>query len=80
MNQTACSSHTTTTYNSNCQTQIFGIDEGGSSSQSYSGSTVYVYGLNTLGVQSMIDMGGKSIASYTQNTNVYGENIIRFIS
>ncbi|PQE29297.1 putative beta-13 exoglucanase precursor protein [Rutstroemia sp. NJR-2017a BBW] len=75
-----CSSHTTTTYNSNCQTQIFGIDEGGSSSQSYSGSTVYVYGLNTLGVQSMIDMGGKSVASYTQNTNVYGENIIRFIS
>ncbi|KAF7887027.1 uncharacterized protein EAF02_003674 [Botrytis sinoallii] len=77
---TACSNHTSTTYNSNCQTQIFDIDEGGSATEAYAGSTVYVYGLNTLGVESMIDMNGKSVASYTANENVYGANVVRFVS
>ncbi|KAJ8071726.1 hypothetical protein OCU04_002042 [Sclerotinia nivalis] len=76
----SCSNHTTTTYNSNCQTQIFGIDEGGSTTESCTGSTVYVYGLNTLGVESMIDMDGESVAGYTSNANVYGANVVRFVS
>lgn len=39
-----------------------------------------MYGLNTLGVESMIDMNGASVATYTSNGNVYGENVIRFVS
>lgn len=41
---------------------------------------MYVYGLNTLGVESMIDMDGNSVAAYTANANVYGANVVRFVS
>jgi glucan 1,3-beta-glucosidase len=76
---TTCSTHTATTYTENCQTQIFGIDEGGSS-QSYSGTTAYVYGLSTLGSVSMIDRSGVSIAAQSANTNGFAETVARYIS
>ena len=75
---TTCSDHNDTTYNENCQTQIFGIDEGGS--QSYSGSTIYLYGLNTLGTVSMIDSGGVSIAAQSDNTNAYAETVAMYVA
>ena len=77
-NSTTCSDHNDTTYNENCQTQIFGIDEGGS--QSYSGSTIYLYGLNTLGTVSMIDSGGVSIAAQSDNTNAYAETVAMYVA
>ena len=75
---TTCSNHTASVYNENCQTQIFGIDEGGS--QSYSGSTAHVYGLSTLGTVSMIDKGGVSIAAQSDNTNAFAETVAMYIA
>jgi len=75
---TTCSDHTSTVYNEYCQAQIFGIDEGGPAGTTYSGSTVYVYGLNTLGSVSMIDRNGASVAAQSANTNSYAESIILF--
>jgi glucan 1,3-beta-glucosidase len=63
-------------YSANCQTQIFGIDTGGLTPTS--GSSVYVYGLNTVGVVSMIEFQGNSIAKQEDNTNGYAESIIMF--
>ncbi|KAF4624064.1 hypothetical protein G7Y89_g14110 [Cudoniella acicularis] len=76
---TTCSSHTSTTYNEYCQLQIFGIDEGGSS-QTYSGSSVYVYGLNTVGAVSMVDLNGNSVVNQADNTNSFAESVIMFTS
>ena len=77
---TACSDHTSTVYTETCQTQIFGIDEGGPSGTVYSGSTVYMYGLNTVGSVSMIDFKGASIAAQSANTNAFAETIVRFVT
>lgn len=74
----ACSDHTSSVYNEYCQTQIFGIDEGGSSA--YSGSSVFMYGLNTVGATSMIDWLGSSIAAQSANTNVFVSSVIRFVT
>jgi glucan 1,3-beta-glucosidase len=75
----ACSDHTTSVYNEYCQTQIFGIDEGGGS-QVYSGSSVFVYGLNTVGSVSMIDRSGSSIVPQSANTNVFVSSVVRFVT
>lgn len=75
---TTCSDHTSSVYNEYCQTQIFGIDEG--SGQSYSGSTVFVYGLNTIGSVSMVDRNGASAAAQSANTGSFAEAIIRFVT
>lgn len=75
---TTCSTHTATIYNENCQTQIFGIDEGGSTT--YSGSTVYLYGLSTLGAVSMINNGGVSVAAQSDNTNAYAETVAMYVA
>jgi glucan 1,3-beta-glucosidase len=76
---TDCSAHNATVYNEVCQTQIFGIDEGGSS-ETYSGSTVYIYGLNTLGSVSMIDRDGTSVAAQSANTNMYTETVAMYVT
>ena len=66
-------------YNEYCQTQIFGIDEGGGN-QVYSGSSVYMYGLNTVGAVSMIDRNGAGIALQSANTNAFASTIVRFVT
>jgi glucan 1,3-beta-glucosidase len=76
---TTCSDHTTTAYNEYCQTQILGIDEGGTAG-AYSGSSVFIYGLNTVGSVSMIDWLGSSIAAQSANTNVFVSSVIRFVT
>jgi glucan 1,3-beta-glucosidase len=76
----ACSNHTTTVYNEYCQTQILGIDEGGSSTQKYSGSSFFVYGLNTVGAVSMLDRSGTSAIAQSANTNVFASTVIRFVT
>jgi glucan 1,3-beta-glucosidase len=77
---TTCSAHTDTTYTEDCQTQIFGVDEGGDSTQTYSGSTIYIYGLSTLGAVSMIDNAGTSIAAQSDNTNAFAETVAMYIA
>lgn len=77
---TTCSDHDASTYNEICQTQIFGIDEGGSGSENYSGSTLYLYGLSTVGVVSMIDSDGVSIAAQSDNTNGFAETVAMYVA
>jgi len=43
-------------------------------------SNIDVYNLNTIGVASMIDENGASLASYSNNVNVYGDGITLFKS
>ncbi|EHL02440.1 putative Glucan 1,3-beta-glucosidase [Glarea lozoyensis 74030] len=75
--RTKCTEHSGNgVYSANCQTQIFGIDTGGPTPTS--GSSVYVYALNTVGVVSMIEFQGNSIAKQEDNTNGYAETIIMF--
>lgn len=76
----ACSDHTSSVYNEYCQTQILGIDEGGGSGQAYSGSSFFVYGLNTVGAVSMVDRSGTSIIPQSANTNVFASTVIRFVT
>jgi glucan 1,3-beta-glucosidase len=71
-----CTTHVDGNYSANCQTQIFGIDSDGPTRKS--GSSVYVYGLNTVGTVSMIEFQGNSIAKQEDNTNGYAESIIMF--
>ncbi|KAG4434297.1 hypothetical protein IFR05_010210 [Cadophora sp. M221] len=75
-----CSDHTATVYNEYCQNQIFGIDQGGGTGQTYSGSTVFVYGLNTVGAVSMVDRNGASAAAERANTGNFASSIIRFVT
>jgi len=75
----ACSDHTTSVYNEYCQTQIFGIDEGGPAGTTYSGSDVYVYGLATVGAVSMVDRLGTSIVPQSANTGLYAEAVVRYV-
>ncbi|KAH6665999.1 pectate lyase superfamily protein-domain-containing protein [Halenospora varia] len=75
---TTCSDHTSTVYNEICQTQIFGIDQGGGSGQSYTGSTVYLYGLATVGSVSMVDLNGKSVVSEKDNTGSFASVVGMF--
>jgi len=77
---TTCSDHTSSVYNEYCQTQILGIDEGGGSGQTYSGSNLFVYGLNTVGSVSMVDRSGTSIIPESANTNVFASTVIRFVT
>jgi len=74
-----CSNHDASigVYNEYCQTQIFGIDEGGGAT-TYTGSSVYVYGLNTIGVVSMADRNGASVINQADNTGNYQESVARF--
>lgn len=67
-------------YNEYCQSQILGIDEGGGSGQSYSGSNLYVYGLNTVGSVSMADKSGSSLIAQSANTNVFASTVTRFVT
>jgi len=76
---TTCSNHNTTVYNEYCQTQIFGIDEGGPAGTTYSGSAVYVYGLATVGSVSMVDRNGASVVSQSANTGLYAEAVVRYV-
>jgi len=55
-----------------CQTQI--VDLEGSL------SNVNIYNLNTIGSQSMITMSGSSLASWSDNANVYPDTIALFRS
>ncbi|CZT47870.1 probable beta-1,3 exoglucanase precursor [Rhynchosporium secalis] len=75
-----CSDHTASVYNEYCQTQIVGIDNGGGTEQSYSGSTVFMYGLNTVGAVSMVDRNGASAAAEKDNTGNFAASIIRFVT
>jgi glucan 1,3-beta-glucosidase len=43
-------------------------------------SNIGVYNLNTIGVAGMIDENGASIATYSDNVNVYGDGITFFKS
>ena len=75
---TTCSDHAPTVDDEYCQTQIFGIDEGGSTA--YSGSSVFMYGQNTVGSVSMIDWLGSSITAQSANKNVFVSSVIRFVT
>ncbi|KAI9739910.1 MAG: hypothetical protein M1818_004966 [Claussenomyces sp. TS43310] len=75
-----CSNHVDGAYNEYCQNQIFGIDDGGSGSQVYNGSSVSLYNLNTIGAVSMIDVGGKSVAKQVDNTNTFAESVAMFLT
>lgn len=57
--------------NENCQARIFSIE--GKHSES-----VNVYNLNMVGATSMIDVDGKSIANYSDNLDVFPDNIAVF--
>lgn len=46
----------------------------------YSASSVYVYGLNTVGAVSMIDRNGAGIALQSANTNAFTSTIVRFVT
>jgi glucan 1,3-beta-glucosidase len=46
----------------------------------YSASSVYVYGLNTVGAVSMIDRNGAGIALQSANTNAFASTIVRFVT
>lgn len=39
---------------------------------------MFVYNLNTIGATSMVDVDGKSVASYADNVNVFPDNIALF--
>ncbi|MCJ1473026.1 hypothetical protein MMC13_001675 [Lambiella insularis] len=54
----------------NCQSSIFSIDS--------TASSVSVYNLNTVGSNSMVDIGGTSVANYAQNVNVFPDTIVLF--
>ncbi|CAL3973290.1 unnamed protein product [Diplocarpon coronariae] len=75
-----CSDHTATVYNEYCQSQIFGIDQGGGAGQTYSISSVYVYGLNTVGSVSMVDRNGASAVAQSANTGLFASHIVRFVT
>lgn len=75
---TSCSAHTDGAYNETCQTQIFGVDAGGSAGETYSGTTLSIYNLNTVGVVSMIDYEGTNFAPQSDNTNTFGETVVKF--
>ncbi|EKD20654.1 beta-1,3-exoglucanase [Drepanopeziza brunnea f. sp. 'multigermtubi' MB_m1] len=75
-----CSDHTASVYNEYCQTQIFGIDSGGGAGQSYAGSSVFVYGLNTVGAVSMVDRNGASLAAQSANTGLFASHLVRFVT
>ena len=55
-----------------CQSQIFSI-EGGAGS-----NNLWVYGLNTIGSQSMVDIDGTSFASFRDNINNFPSTIPYF--
>lgn len=67
--QTACSEHNSTTP---CQSRIFSI-EGRS-------SNIYIYNLNTIGVEQMITKDGIEIARKRDNGNVFPETVAIFRS
>lgn len=54
----------------NCQSSIFSIDS--------TASSVSVYNLNTVGSNSMVDIGGTSYANYAPNVNVFPDTIALF--
>lgn len=76
---TECSDHADGVYNEYCQAQIFGIDEGGPAGATYSGSTVSVLALSTIGSESMLDRNGASVARYDANTGQFASTIARYI-
>jgi glucan 1,3-beta-glucosidase len=41
-------------------------------------SSISIYNLNTVGVTSMVDIDGQSVANFADNANVYNENIALF--
>ncbi len=55
----------------NCQSSIFSI-EGKKT------SNINVYNLNTVGAISMIDLDGVSVATYSDNVDVFPDNIAVF--
>ena len=56
----------------NCQAAIFSVDS--------TATGVSVYNLNTVGANSMVQIGGTSYASYAQNINVFPDTIVLFRS
>ncbi|KAL8825282.1 MAG: hypothetical protein Q9191_004507 [Dirinaria sp. TL-2023a] len=54
-----------------CQTMIVDIENS---------SNINVYNLNTVGATSMVNVNGKSLASYTDNVNVFPDTIALFQS
>jgi len=75
----ACSDHDTTVYHETCQTQIFGIDEGAPAGLVYSSSTVYAWGVSTVGSVSMIDRLGASVVPQSANTGVFASTVQRYV-
>lgn len=65
---TACSFQTN---GDNCQTSIFSIE-------GKKASNINVYNLNTVGAISMIDLNGVSVATYSDNVDVFPDNIAVF--
>jgi hypothetical protein len=67
-----------------CQTQIFGIDTGGPYSPGTepqtSQSSMYVYNLNTIGATSMVEKDGVSLATFSDNNNMYPDTMAVFRS
>lgn len=68
LESTACSSQVN---GESCQSSIFTI-EGKDT------SNINVYNLNTVGAISMIDLDGVSVAQYSDNVDVFPDNIAVF--
>lgn len=54
-----------------CQSRIFSIE-------GKKASNINVYDLNTVGATSMIDLNGVSVAQYSDNVDVFPDNIAVF--
>jgi glucan 1,3-beta-glucosidase len=59
-----------------CQTQIFGVDDGGV--QTSGSSNVRMYNLNTVGSVAMITVGSEDIALQSDNTGPFPETVALF--
>ncbi len=68
---TTCSNAPSSGGTENCQSEIFSIE--GSST-----NNIWVYSLSTIGSQSMVVQDGTSLASWSNNVNVYPDTISYF--
>lgn len=60
----------------NCQTQIFGVDDGGL--RTSGSSNVKLYNLNTVGSVAMVTVGNTDVALQRDNTGPFPETIALF--
>ncbi|OCK96142.1 glycoside hydrolase family 55 protein [Cenococcum geophilum 1.58] len=68
---TTCSNAPSSGGTENCQSEIFSIEGSGT-------NNIWVYSLSTIGSQSMVVQDGTSLASWSDNINVYPDTISYF--